>query len=146
VNEQRILALLAEAFTPRPPAADRSHALRERILKGAARTPQAAPEERFVTIPASAGDWVETSPGILRKYLHNTEASESYLVRIRPGACLPGHPHPGDETCLVLEGETLHGESRLKAGDFHLARAGTRHCDVFSDQGALLLIHAQHAA
>jgi hypothetical protein len=83
------------------------------------------------------------APGVNAKMLHVDETGYSFLLRLDPGATLPGHPHDGDEECIVLEGEARLGDLNILAGDYHLARRGSRHGDIFSPDGALLYIRRQ---
>ena len=101
-------------------------------------------DQLYVTIPAEEGTWVEIAPKIEKKVLDIDPKTnkESFLVRIHPGCDVPGHAHDHDELCLMLEGEVMLGDLHLKAGDFHLARKGSEHGTIRSEQGALLFIQA----
>lgn len=93
-----------------------------------------------ITVRAEEGRWEDFLPGVQTKQLWNDGASQSMLVRMQPGTRLPDHPHDRDEECLLLEGEVFLGDTLLRAGDYQLAPAGTRHHDVASDVGALLYL------
>jgi anti-sigma factor ChrR (cupin superfamily) len=84
----------------------------------------------------------------MAKSLWREDDAESMLLRLQPGARIAGHPHALDEECLMLEGEAFFGDTLLRAGEYQLAPAGTRHGDLVSDVGALLYVHgaARHAA
>lgn len=101
-----------------------------------------------VTVRAGEGEWLDYAPGVQLKPLWRDAGDESFLLRLRPGASIAGHPHPRDEECLMLEGEAFIGDILLRAGEFQLAPAGTRHRDLTSDVGALLWVRgaARHAA
>ena len=51
-----------------------------------------------------------------------------YLMRMRPGAAVIEHDHPGMEEFVLLEGELIDSDGTVfKAGDFVSYEAGTRH-------------------
>lgn len=64
----------------------------------------------------------------------------SAMIRLAPGATYPSHAHDGSEECVVLEGELLVGDVRMKVGDYQRAEPGTAHADQWSDTGALLFV------
>lgn len=82
-------------------------------------------------------------PGISLRLLRREAGVRLALWRLAPGAVIPGHPHRLDEECLILAGELRQGERRFRAGDFILARAGTRQKAVSAPRGALLLIRGE---
>lgn len=91
------------------------------------------------TAPGPA--WRLCLPGVWRRVLHQQDGLRSYLLRLEPGAELPGHRHPADEECVVLEGELWVGRDlRLGAGSWHLARAGALHARIRSPLGALIYL------
>jgi quercetin dioxygenase-like cupin family protein len=89
------------------------------------------------------GEWMPVALGVAAKMLHVDETGYSFLLRLDPGATLPAHAHDGDEECIVVEGEARLGDLNILAGDYHLARRGSRHGDIFSPDGALLYIRRQ---
>ncbi|MBM3518114.1 MAG: hypothetical protein FJX56_09655 [Alphaproteobacteria bacterium] len=97
-----------------------------------------------VTVRGDEGDWQPVSPGVTIKLLHVDRAAgtRSFLMRFAAGGELAGHAHPVDEECLMLEGEVAFGDLVLKAGDYHLARAGIYHAAARSTRGALIFIRA----
>lgn len=78
--------------------------------------------------------------------LENTIIARDPQLRLEPGAQVPSHTHDSDEHCIVLEGQVCFGEIRVEKGDYHLARAGSRHENAYSETGALLYIQLQKAA
>jgi hypothetical protein len=58
------------------------------------------------------------------KELLNDGRRRVYLVRMEPGAKMPGHSHEGHEECMVLRGEVWLGEFLIRAGDFHFWHPG----------------------
>lgn len=127
--------LLAPAADPaEPPALARS---RRRLLRAIA-----AAETRLVTVPPADDGFQRFVDGVQIKVLHETGGLMSYLLRFAPGAALPPHRHPVDESCIVLEGELQIGDSLVvPAGGFHLAPAGSLHAAVASRDGALIFLH-----
>lgn len=100
-----------------------------------------------VTVRADEGEWRDFAPGVQTKSLWSDADVRSMLLRLQPGACADAHAHSIDEECLMLEGEAFFGDTLLRAGDYQLAPAGTRHRDVVSDVGALLFVRgAAHEA
>ncbi len=97
------------------------------------------------TIRADEGDWKTISAGVAKKrLLADPDAGrESFLIRLDPGAILPGHFHRSIEECVMLEGEMHIGDLRVRAGDYHVVPAGSRHPDIVSDQGALFFIRGE---
>lgn len=96
------------------------------------------------TVRSGEGDWEIVAPGAARKSLHrDTEQGfETYLLRLSPGAELPGHGHSTSEECFVITGELIIGGVRFTEGDYHLAPAGVTHPDARSDLGGLVFVRA----
>lgn len=128
---------LAAAGAPALLAPERQAALRERLLERVRGNLQ-----RFVTVRRDDGVWQALAPDISLKILDSDESMQAYLLRLAPGACLPGHPHVHDEMCFVLEGDATLGDVTVGPGDYHLARAGSAHGDVTTRTGCLLLIRS----
>ncbi|MFM2058741.1 MAG: hypothetical protein RLY71_3126 [Pseudomonadota bacterium] len=89
--------------------------------------------------------WEPLAPGVEQRLLRQDDALQSRFIRLAPGACLPGHIHPSDEENLLLQGEAYFGDILVRAGEFHLAGAGSRHADLVSDTGALLFVRGSVA-
>lgn len=93
------------------------------------------------TVRAADGDWREVAPGVERKLLWTGGPTESWMVRLAPGAVARAHLHPMDEECVVLEGSLRIGAGLLLLkGDFHVAASGSMHDTVTTDTGALIYI------
>ena len=107
-----------------------------------------APQPGSITIRADEGEWQPLFDGVFKKMLLADEGdgSESYLLRIEPGAACPAHGHSKTEECLVLEGEMIIGTARFKAGDYHAAPPDVPHLPITSEIGALLYIRAEMRA
>lgn len=138
-----VVEQIGVSLTPSVLSKDRANLMKENIKR---RIKKNVPEidNLYLTVHSDEGAWVEIAPKIEKKILNvDTKTNtESFLVRIHPGCDVPGHSHDHDELCLMLEGEVMLGDVHLKAGDFHLARKGSEHGTICSDQGALLFIQA----
>jgi quercetin dioxygenase-like cupin family protein len=133
---------LALATRPRRPGCDVS--LRERVLRDAT---DGAPPPGTQTFRAAQRAWHEIAPGVDIKLLRpDAGGCMTALVRMAAGATYTVHEHPLDESCLVLSGEIHIGAHRLRAGDLHVAAAGTTHALTSAPRGALLFVRTTHAA
>ncbi|MEY8879468.1 MAG: cupin domain-containing protein, partial [Leptothrix sp. (in: b-proteobacteria)] len=90
--------------------------------------------------------WQALAPGVEQRLLRQDGALQSRFIRLAPGACLAGHAHPSDEETLLLQGEAYFGDILVRAGEFHLAGAGSRHADIVSETGALFFVRGGVAA
>lgn len=133
-----LLEALLLSVAPALPDKNRAAALREKTLSQAGAQPGAPV---FYTQRATQDTWQSLAPLVDIKLLHEDDSGCSFILRLQPGARLPPHDHPGNEICLVLEGEGYIGDIYLRAGDFHLATKGLTHGETYTDLGALLFIH-----
>ena len=132
-----LLAQLAEAVAPIALPAERAEAIKAGVQERIR-----ACRARFLTVRADEGEWIELAPGVHSKLLQDDGLVRSFLLRLAPGARLPAHGHPAEETCLVLEGSAQLGDLEVRAGDFHLAERGSMHGEITSRSGALLFVRA----
>lgn len=130
-----IAGALAAALAPVAPAAERAAAVKSRVLDRVR-----GDRSGFVTVHACAGRWVPIAPGVQSKVLHDDGRTRSFLLKLEPGARLPAHGHAAEEACVVLEGAVQLGDLEVRAGDFHLALAGSVHGEVTTRTGALLFL------
>lgn len=91
-------------------------------------------------------EWRPCAPGAAKKELRTDGRLSSVLLRLEPGALLPGHDHALPEECLVLRGELFLGDLLLRAGDYQAAEAGSRHGAMTSDTGALVFLRGAREA
>ena len=108
--------------------------------------PEVSPSAgELLTVRGEEGDWLPLTAGIEKKQLHaDREAGvECYLLRLAPGARLPGHDHKMVEECVMLEGEMWIGDLKLVAGDFHLAPPDSVHPEIHSVTGATAFIRGE---
>lgn len=133
-----IEAGINQALTPLPPSAAGCAALRQRLLDRARSSREAA--QRLVNVRRDEGAWHPLAPGARVKWLHGGASPRSVLVDLAPGGALPTHRHHEHEECVVLRGEARLGDLVVRAGDYHVAPAGSRHGRVTSRDGALLYL------
>ena len=96
------------------------------------------------TVRAEEGRWEPLVPGIERKVLSFDRERKrvTLLIRAQAGAAFPAHGHEGDEESYVLSGDLAFDDLVLKAGDYHLARAGEHHPVGRTKGGCMLLVTA----
>ena len=88
-------------------------------------------------------DWVpHPVPGIRMKVLSVNKRSgyATLLLDVQPGTRFPSHHHDGDEECYVVSGSVITLGRRLGPGDFVHADAGTDHGELWTDEGAMVLL------
>ena len=88
-------------------------------------------------------DWVpHPVPGIRMKVLSINQRSgyATLLLDVQPGTHFPSHHHDGDEECYVVSGSVITLGRRLGPGDFVHADAGTDHAELWTDEGAMVLL------
>ena len=88
-------------------------------------------------------DWVpHPVPGIRMKVLSVNQRSgyATLLLDVQPGTRFPSHHHDGDEECYVVSGSVITLGRRLGPGDFVHADAGTDHGELWTDEGAMVLL------
>jgi quercetin dioxygenase-like cupin family protein len=97
-----------------------------------------------LTRRAGTGEWTEVSPGLRIKILNRIEAQnrQTFMAWLEPGTEYVDHDHDQDEEIFMVEGDLLIGELELRAGDFHVARAG-RHHPVHRTRGGCICIISQ---
>lgn len=93
------------------------------------------------TVPVEEGEWQPFLPGIEIKQMWNPG---TVMLRCRPGAVLPAHPHEQTEHIVVISGDFVVGGRTFRTGDWHSSPAGNNHGEAHTDGGCLLLI--QYAA
>jgi quercetin dioxygenase-like cupin family protein len=81
-------------------------------------------------------------PGIRMKVLSLNRRSgyATLLLDVKPGTRFPAHHHDGDEECYVISGSVHTLGRRLGPGDFVHADAGTDHAELYTDEGARVIL------
>jgi anti-sigma factor ChrR (cupin superfamily) len=134
---QVALAPIATDLPPTQPPAG----LFDDILKSIQHSEKSLPGT--ITVRDFEGAWTEISKGIEVKVLWTNLKlqRQSILVRMAPGAIYEPHDHPGEEECLVLEGDLSFNGLHLTKGDYHLANPDTRHPTASTRTGCLLYVN-----
>jgi len=136
----RLLAESASGPAPRP------------IVKSLmmARVSQAASVPRGFSLQLAGDDAWRPYPiaGIRMRILalNKQTGYVTLLLDVAPGGRFPAHHHHGDEECYVLSGSVHTLGRRLGPGDFLHADSGTDHPEMWTDEGArvLLVVPSQH--
>jgi quercetin dioxygenase-like cupin family protein len=92
---------------------------------------------------ASDAEWVSHPvPGIRMRVLatNGTTGYATVLLDVAPGVRFPAHHHGGDEDCYVISGSVHTLGRRLGPGDFLHADAGTDHEELWTPDGARVLL------
>ena len=141
IHEMRDAAWqLAGALDPVSPAPD----LKTRLLTRVAQYEQLKP---LADVRRNDESWVHSGmPGIDIKQLFKEKETgrATYLLRMEPGARLPGHFHHDAEQCLVLKGDIAWGDIVYEEGDFIVMGKGTHHPEIHTVNGNLLLLISGH--
>ena len=130
---------IAESLEPVEPPAF----VKARILEAIQRPVDAVPPLGSHTIRSGEGRWfAQPIPGIEVKPLSVDKERRvaTILMKFAPGAMFPAHDHGGAEECYVLSGSVRLGNLSLNEGDFHHAPADSRHGNLVSDNGCVLLL------
>jgi anti-sigma factor ChrR (cupin superfamily) len=132
-------ALLSSSIAPEVP----SPALKTKIFERIQKTNQAASAPLTFLSQAAESDWQPMKvPGAYVKLL-SLNRERGYAValgKLDRNTSYPAHVHKGAEDVLVLTGDLSIGQTRLEAGDFHHAEAGSRHDINHSENGCTILI------
>ncbi|MQA29726.1 MAG: cupin domain-containing protein [Luteitalea sp.] len=92
---------------------------------------------------AADDDWApHPVPGIRMKVLsvNRRNGYATLLLDVKAGTRFPAHHHEGDEECYVISGSVFTLGRRLGPGDFVHADAGTEHGELWTDEGAQVLL------
>lgn len=135
---EQILEALSADGLPAPSAG-----LRARVLERIAHEESHPPG---ITVRGGEGAWTPLLEGVEMKVLRDDGRTRTWLARLAKGAALPAHEHPDDEECFVIEGCIEIGGELFRAGDYQIARAGTRHGALVSPSGCVLLLRSPSAA
>jgi anti-sigma factor ChrR (cupin superfamily) len=102
-----------------------------------------APSPQTATLRADEGEWTQQADKVWKKILYSDSRTgkSMYLLRCAAGAVIPRHLHDHEEHAFMIEGEAWVGDLLVKAGDFHMAQAGSIHPETRSPSGCLVLVH-----
>jgi anti-sigma factor ChrR (cupin superfamily) len=135
-DEVVAVALAELSLGPEPPRHVKTRLLSQ--IAGEATLPAG-----FAIRTAREDDWLpHPVPGIRMKVLSINQRSgyATLLLDVRPGTRFPAHHHGGDEECYVISGSVMTLGCRLGPGDFVHADAGTDHGELWTDEGAMVLL------
>ena len=129
--KSRLMASLED----RSAGEDTSSALRE--------TPSTEEVPGYSFLLDAEGEWRELpTKGTRIKELTCSRDSRmaTFILEMDPGSRLLSHHHHGAEEAFVLHGDLRMRGRTLHAGDHMRAEAGTKHEDLYSEQGCRALI------
>ena len=140
-QDVELAGAIAEALSPDELSAERRERMRARVLARVA----AEPPPQTITLRSPQGRWLPVVEGVSVKILRQDREARNmtYLLKMEPGSRLPAHDHAQDEECLVVEGELWMGDHVVRAGDWHIAKAGSHHVDFRTKTGCMVLIRAE---
>jgi hypothetical protein len=103
--------------------------------------------ERFVrlaqTLREPEGEWIVIAAGLRCKVLERypEQRRQMILLEAEPGALYPAHEHREMEELYVMSGDLVVGDDdQLRAGEFLVSQAGSRHPDLTTRTGCRCLI------
>ena len=142
-DSEQMVASLSESLAPVAVSPEAILRMRQRIRS---QIPKMRAPAGTNTYRAGGDQWVDGLSGVQLKFLRIDEAAgtQEVLVRFEPGAVVPAHTHTKEEQMIIIEGTVLVGEHRLNAGDMHVAQALSKHDELSSPDGALLLLRCEH--
>jgi len=136
VLAQEVESALLEGLEPVKPDPQQRSNIRAQLFKRIHAS--IASESPRLTVRSEQGDWHKICSGVRAKILDKNV--RTFILDLAPGASLPMHRHHENEECVVLRGSANLGELEVSAGDYHLARSGSRHGRISSRTGALLYL------
>jgi hypothetical protein len=86
---------------------------------------------------AGEGVWEHYAEGVEAKTMWS---SRTIMLRCRPGAVLEPHLHPAFENIVVIAGDLVIGGRSYGPGDYHGSPSRSRHGELTTKAGCLLLI------
>jgi len=92
---------------------------------------------------ASSDQWFpHPVPGIRMRVLgmNRERGYATLLLDVKPGTRFPEHHHSGAEECYVVSGSVYSYGRRMGPGDFLHADAGTDHGELWTDEGAQVIL------
>jgi anti-sigma factor ChrR (cupin superfamily) len=97
----------------------------------------------FVFSFAETDRWLQHPvPGIRMRVLsmNRDGGYATLLLDVDPGTRFPAHFHTGAEECYVISGSVYTCGRRMGRGDFLHADGGTDHGELWTDEGAQVLL------
>jgi anti-sigma factor ChrR (cupin superfamily) len=125
----------AGAEAPRPE-------VRERLMAAIHADAPVVPKG-FVFKFAATDGWVQHPvPGIRMRVLamNRERGYATLLLDVKPGTRFPEHHHAGAEECYVVSGSVYTYGRRMGPGDFLHADGNTDHGELWTDEGAQVIL------
>lgn len=132
---------LTFAMAAAAPSADPPPAVREQLMARIRSDAPATPPN--YSIMADEGQWNDAPlPLIQAKVLaiDRERGLVTLLMRGKAGARYPAHHHTGPEQCYVLSGSVVIEGRVHRAGDYHFAEADSDHDELYTTEGAEVLL------
>jgi len=134
--DEIVTLALAAATTGAEPGPE----VKQRLMKKVAASSDPA---GFAFHHASDESWLpHPVPGIRMKVLalNRARGYATLLLDVAPGTHFPAHHHGGAEECYVVSGSIFTCGRRLGPGDFVHADADTDHGELWTDEGAQVIL------
>ena len=130
------LAELASAGAPSP-----GREVRDRLMARVRELP-AVPKGFAFSLAASDQWHPHPVPGIRMRVLsmNREQGYATLLLDVDPGTRFPAHHHGRAEECYVIKGSVYSYGRRMGPGDFLHADAGTDHTELWTDEGAQVIL------
>ena len=132
-----LLAELASAGAPAP-----RPEVRERLMATIHADAPVVPTDFTFKFAATDG-WVpHPVPGIRMRVLamNRERGYATLLLDVKPGTRFPEHHHTGAEECYVVSGSVYTYGRRMGPGDFLHADGDTDHGQLWTDEGAQVIL------
>jgi quercetin dioxygenase-like cupin family protein len=133
VLDKEVISAIAADVLPTTPAPEVSARIKDRLLS------RVKSQDYFFQFK-NEDQWKQISAGIEIRLLHKTDDARSFLVRMAANTSLDEHAHSHNEESYVIEGEVWLQGILCHAGDYHYAKAGSRHEKIHTDKGCTLLV------
>jgi quercetin dioxygenase-like cupin family protein len=137
--DESVALALAESVAGAMPGAH----VKQRLLASLVRAAVPPIPAGFAVRSAAERDWLpHPVAGIKMKVLSMNRARgyATLLLDVAPGTRFPAHHHSGDEECYVISGSVFSLGLKFGPGDFLHADAGTEHGELWTEEGATVLL------
>lgn len=128
-----ISSAIASKILSTLPAPEVSKRIKERLLN------RIHSNDHFFQF-ATDGQWNRISDGIQIRLLHTTDDAKSFLIKMEANSSLEEHEHSQNEESYVIDGEVWLEGILCQSGDYHYAKAGSRHAKIYTTKGCTLLV------
>lgn len=117
-------------------------AVRDRLMARVFADAPPAPAGFTFSLAASDTWLPHPVPGIRMRVLamNRENGYATLLLDVGPGTRFPAHHHSGAEECYVVSGTVYTCGRRMGPGDFLHADGGTEHGELWTDEGARVIL------